>query len=162
MGTLSRGGATNLDSFHNDIISEIINLIYPVGSIYTTVSENNPSNFLKGTNWEKVGEGRVLMGADSAHGVGTTIDSGLPDITGQLKGVEGASNKAYTWGFKPGNNGAFRVAQSLGIYNVYNGTYSIPNGSTADFKASYSNSIYGASPIVQPPAFFCYFWKRLS
>ena len=102
------------------------------------------------------------MGADSAHGVGTTIDSGLPDITGQLKGVEGASNKAYTWGFKPGNNGAFRVAQSLGIYNVYNGEYSIPNGSTADFKASYSNSIYGASPIVQPPAFFCYFWKRLS
>jgi hypothetical protein len=51
MGTLSRGGATNLDSFHNDIISEIINLIYPVGSIYMSVNSTNPGKLFGGT-WE--------------------------------------------------------------------------------------------------------------
>ena len=147
MGILSRGG---------------LQCPYLVGDIYITTRSENPSSLWQGTTWEKVGSGRALMGADSTHEVGTTVDSGLPDIAGQLKGVAGASNKAFDWGFKPGNNRAFRVVQTISSYNVYNGAYSIPSGPTADFKASYSNAIYGASTIVQPPAFFCYFWKRLS
>lgn len=157
-----RGEGINLDSFHNNIISEVINLIYPIGSIYTTVSENNPSTFLKGTNWEKIGEGRVLMGANSSYNAGTTIDSGLPDIQG---------SHMIGWGDISGGGAIIRPDDASGaFYSVRNGkaiyspgsneSYSDNHRNQIGFKASKYNSIYGASSIVQPPAFFCHFWKR--
>ena len=43
--------------------SELIDLIYPVGSIYISISSTNPSNFIGGT-WEAWGQGKVPVGVD--------------------------------------------------------------------------------------------------
>lgn len=37
--------------------------IFPVGSIYTTIDDHNPSLFIGGT-WKRFGQGRVLVGVD--------------------------------------------------------------------------------------------------
>lgn len=47
-------------------ISNIINLIYPVGSVYTSVSDHNPSIWLGGT-WVSFGSGRTLVGVDTGQ-----------------------------------------------------------------------------------------------
>nr|DAY55064.1 MAG TPA: baseplate protein [Caudoviricetes sp.] len=47
-------------------ISNIINLIYPVGSVYTSVSDRNPSIWLGGT-WVSFGSGRTLVGVDTGQ-----------------------------------------------------------------------------------------------
>lgn len=47
-------------------ISNIINLIYPVGSVYTSVSDRNPSIWLGGT-WVPFGAGRTLVGVDTGQ-----------------------------------------------------------------------------------------------
>ena len=137
----------------------IFNLVYPVGSIYMSVNSTNPSTLFGGT-WEQISQGRVLQGADTSHVGGDTIEAGLPNITGSLKGVAGAANAAYDWGFRPGTIGAFSVTQGNTTYNKYGGAYSATSGGTATFDASLSNSIYGNSTTVQPSAYVVYIWKR--
>lgn len=144
MGTLSRGG---------------LQCPYLIGDIYITTRSENPSSLWQGTTWEKVGSGRALMGADSIHGVGTTVDSGLPDIQGEWT-IKGDSSNAGIDAEGSGS-GAIINKQEKGSGSAVGGTnWSCATG--FKLKASNYNSIYGASSIVQPPAFFCYFWKRLS
>ena len=40
----------------------IIDMIYPVNSVYLTLSEAEPEKFFPGTKWEKISEGRYLAG----------------------------------------------------------------------------------------------------
>lgn len=90
--------------------------------------------------------GRFLRGIDNGAGndpdgtrtAGATQGDAIRNITGSIVGVEGEGNKAYQWGFKPGTNGAFAVAQTHTNYNTYGGMY-VPNGGnghTAQFDAS--------------------------
>lgn len=46
-------------------VKDIIDIIYPVGSIYTTTGSQNPNTMWAGTTWEKYAAGRVLMGSGS-------------------------------------------------------------------------------------------------
>lgn len=140
MGTLSRGG---------------LQCPYLVGDIYITTRSENPSSLWQGTTWEKVGSGRALMGADSSHGVGTTVDSGLPNISGTFRvdPDQGWCRITTSGCFTADTNGTRATGGSSGSSTVT---------TRAVFNASNSSTVYGASSIVQPPAFFCYFWKRLS
>ena len=42
-------------------VSDILDKIYPINSVYLTYDKNNPGNFLGGT-WEQFGQGRTLIG----------------------------------------------------------------------------------------------------
>lgn len=53
-------------------IKDIIDIIYPVGSIYTTTGDTNPNTQWAGTTWERYAAGRVLMGAGNYVENGTT------------------------------------------------------------------------------------------
>ena len=55
--------------FSNEL-SSFLNKIYPVGSIYISTANTNPSTFLGGT-WESYADGRVLKGIKSGT-AGTT------------------------------------------------------------------------------------------
>lgn len=123
---------------------------YPVGSIFQTVSNTSPAA-LFGGSWEAIASERVLMGASSAHAVGTTVEAGLPNITGTLSDIMG-SFYAY-----PSGSGAFSV-KGIGR--------SLENGSSGhygniSFDASKSNAIYGRSSTVQPAAYYVHIWKRV-
>ena len=52
-------------------VKDIIDIIYPVGSVYTTTGTQNPNQMWAGTTWERYAAGRVLMGA------GTYIENGV-------------------------------------------------------------------------------------
>lgn len=64
-------------------VKAIVDLMYPVGTVIAVANDNTPA-FTKYGAWEKVGSGRVLWGADHSHKTGTTIEPGLPNITGEL------------------------------------------------------------------------------
>ena len=49
--------------FSNEL-TNFLNKIYPVGSIYISTASTNPSSFLGGT-WEAYGKGQTLVGIDS-------------------------------------------------------------------------------------------------
>ena len=83
---------------------------------------------------------RVVWGSGTS-GVGTYKEAGLPNITGTFDGLP---SLAYS-----STAGAFKKAAETGRANRGNdGTGRIP----ITFDASRSNSIYGRSTTVQPPA----------
>lgn len=50
----------------NGTASNIFNLIYPVGSIYISVNNTNPSNYFGGT-WVAFGTGKTIVGVDTSQ-----------------------------------------------------------------------------------------------
>ena len=134
----------------------IVDLVYPVGSIYMSVNDASPAVLFGGT-WEQIGQGRTLWGAGNGYTPGTTVEAGLPNITGQYAMDRNASSLLNGDGKFAG---AFTSKATLS--NSTNGVQyrASTNGLDLAFDASLSNPIYGNSTTVQPPAFVVYMWQR--
>lgn len=134
---------------------------YPVGSIFQTVSSTSPAELFGGT-WQEIAQNRVLMGASYAHAAGTTVKAGLPNIAGSLSET---SNNGKTSPFR-GNKNAISSIGALAVTEVSSPFcgYAGYEGSAYDisFDASRSNSIYGSSDTVQPPAYYVHIWRRVA
>lgn len=129
----------------------MLQTIYPVGSIYIGTMSTCPVAALFGT-WTKKGEGKVLWGSDSTHEAGTTIAAGLPNITGFIDELCTYSSAAPTGAFYQSGSSTWKKDgrdQTLYEKDVH-------------FDASYSNSIYGSSDTVQPPAYVVNIWERVA
>ena len=128
---------------------------YPVGSIFQTVSSTSPAALFGGT-WQEIAQNRVLMGASYAHAAGTTVEAGLPNITGRAGPDEQAGfysvNRPNAYGAFYGGGESYDWAAS--------GT-STP-GKDLCFDASRSNPIYGRSATVQPAAYYVHIWRRVA
>lgn len=69
--------------------SEVLNTIFPVGSLYLSVSSTSPASLFGGT-WERLG-GRFLLGADDAYPAGSTGGEAAVTLEkDQLPTVEGS------------------------------------------------------------------------
>lgn len=123
---------------------------FEVGDVLHTTSSVSPAARFGGT-WEQIASERVLMGASSSHAAGTTVEAGLPNITGSFPTTTYGSNYNKT-------SGAF----SLGSRITSNGDNSSSsfNSYYASFNASGSNAIYGRSSTVQPASYYVYIWRR--
>ena len=73
----------SVDGIETKIYAPGITDIYPVGSIYTTITNSDTCPFegIDGMHWEKIASGKCLFGADSTHLVSTEIEAGLPSIS---------------------------------------------------------------------------------
>ena len=145
---------------------EVFLAVHPVGSIFLSTSDVEPAELYGGT-WEKIAEERTLMGASTAHPVNTTVEAGLPNITGSFQ-TRTAPVTGYT-GVLVGSSGAFDKHVVRGseeadspIFKSASETGGAPlNNDIQYFDSSRSNPIYGASDTVQPPAYYLYIWKRI-
>lgn len=115
---------------------------YPVGSIYLSVTDVDPSSLFGGT-WERIG-GRFLLGADSTYAAGST---------------GGEASRQLTTAEMPSHNHA------LDNYNVTGGTTSFMTVQAND-KKGYSgnvNTLYtgGNQPHNNMPPYLAVFmWQR--
>ncbi len=128
---------------------------HPVGSIYQSTDPTSPAVLFGGT-WQEIAQNRVLMGASYAHAAGTTVEAGLPNITGRAGPDEQAGfysvNRPNAYGAFYGGGESYDWAAS--------GT-STP-GKDLCFDASRSNPIYGRSATVQPAAYYVHIWRRVA
>lgn len=132
---------------------------YPVGSIFQTVGKTSPAALFGGT-WQEIAQNRVLMGASYAHAAGTTVEAGLPNITGSLIETEAESSPFRGSKASLSKSGALKFTE----VNTDWGGYSKLSGSAYNIKfdASLSNPIYGRSTTVQPAAYYVHIWKRVA
>ena len=128
---------------------------YPVGSIFQTVSTTSPAALFGGT-WQEIAQNRVLMGASYAHAAGTTVEAGLPNITGYA-GAD--TDSGYYNTNRPNAGGAFYGG---GKSYSWCAAGSRNPGRDLCFDASLSNSIYGRSATVQPAAYYVHIWRRVA
>lgn len=123
---------------------------YPVGSIFQTVSTTSPAALFGGT-WQEIAQNRALMGASYAHAAGTTVEAGLPNITGSFVADVKKGEHKVSGAFTAGN-----VIASTGEYNSFSDVYKF------SLDASKSNAIYGRSATVQPAAYYVHIWRRVA
>lgn len=127
---------------------------YPVGSIYQSTSSTSPAALFGGT-WEQIASERVLMGASRRHAAGTTVEAGLPNITGTANG--GMLSVSA-----PSSNGSFGATEYIDNISYRNGDVRDLYKYNRTFDASKSNAIYGASSTVQPAAYYVHIWHRVA
>ena len=135
-------------------------MIYPVGSIYLSVNNVNPSTIFGGT-WVQVSEGRALFGAGqitTTYDVNGTSTDFTNTYTADSNVAAGLPNIVGVGHYGDNNNGF-----SGALYNVANGNYigdGSAGGTLIGLDASKNKSIYGSSDVVQPNAYVVYVWKR--
>lgn len=142
---------------------DLINNIYPIGSIFLTLSSADYSTYL-GKTWEKLPEGKALWTASSGvsctsntttDNTNNSIAAGLPNITGTFN-----SGDAIFWN----NNcsGAFTALSSVGpsLSNAPTGNKYCNGMSFSANNGASTKGIYGNSTTVQPPAYKVYAWRR--
>lgn len=148
---------TSLTAAINAAISTMLSTQFPVGSLYMGTQSSCPmANLMPGTTWTLVSSGKALWTGTGSNG-NTTIAAGLPNITG----------KCTPWIYNmtlavKNTSGAFKVTESTVRTGNNNDitTRTITGSNNIDFAASRSNSIYGNSSTVQPPAYVVNVWRR--
>lgn len=122
--------------------TEIINAVYPVGSIYMSVTNTNPQTLFGGT-WEQLKD-RFLLGAGDTYDNGDTGGAATVSLTA-------AQNGPHTHSLS-GNN----IMVFTGSGNVGNpGTQLVGNSSITT-----GSSGSGQAHNNMPPYLVVYMWKR--
>ena len=119
---------------------------FPVGSIYLSVIDTNPSKWFGGT-WEQIAKGRTLVGVDT-----NDTDFNTPKKTG------GEKKHTLTIDEMPSHN--HRMASYSGAGNIDDG-YNADVGSgvyKADLRTN--NTGGGQAHNNLQPYFTCYIWCR--
>lgn len=155
--------AANMNKIENGIadletyVNTILTSLYPVGSLYITTQYTGSSNscpiasLISGSQWELVAQDRALWGGNGPN-ANTTIAAGLPNITGSFH------NNGLKQTGEQDSSGCLAFETSSG-----RSSYADTGGSARggySFDASRSNSIYGSSSTVQPPAYRVNIWRR--
>ena len=144
-----------------DTTAAMLELLYPVGAIYIGTMGTCPLAALGIGSWEKIAEDQVLQGSSSNHNAGTTIEAGLPNITGSSTLYAGSdtSDRGVVYNATDAfyNNGS-----NSGIHYASTGSTKTVTNSNFNIDASRSSAIYGNSDTVQPPAFVVNIWRRIS
>ena len=116
----------------NGKLQNILDFVYPVGSIYMTTNSQNPST-LFGGEWVAWGQGRVPVGA----GTGTDINNVSKTFESGVTGGEYNHTLSNVEMPKHGHNG------TLLKYDEYVDTTSEPTGTAMNTKmVSENNDIY--------------------
>lgn len=156
----SEFSTTSENSLQNKTITQkfnnLFNEIYPIGNIYISTNNTSPASLFGGT-WEALTEGYTLWTTTTSGQGGQTIEAGLPNIEGNVYSVWNSTTFDNTSTYE----GALSLGEQVTIGSQVGSGYNDYLNSLG-FDASQSNSIYGNSTTVQPPAIKVYMWKRVS
>lgn len=155
--------------FYGDgsIYSNFLLAAHPVGSIYQTISPENPAVTFGGGTWERI-EGRFIMGASDTYPAGSTGGSATHEHEyklsymwrlGALVGYPSSAISTYNYKTQSWSNDNRKVND--GQYTLANDGFSStygekPNGET------YSVTGNTASSSSIPPYYCVYIWRRVA
>jgi len=150
------GTSVNSEKLNNYDISEIMLMLYPVGSIYISTVSTNPSTLFGGT-WEQLKE-RFLLGAGDSYMVNDTggeathklTEEELPYHKHQLLGY------AFSWGDGAGN---INIANAVAQAGASSGNRLYTN------QGQWNSTGYVGSNVEHnnmPPYLVVYMWKRVA
>lgn len=166
-GQIYTGAITTVnDVYARNVYSErpdgtmlsVVDLIYPVGSIYMSVNSADPGTLFGGT-WQQIKD-RFLLSAGDTYAAGTTGGSAkatLPSHTHTF-----GSNGYDLWVAKRGKGSTEPGNQISGNAKYY---AAATGGSTSNYKWLESVDSKGVSDVSQanmPPYLAVYVWQRIN
>lgn len=144
-----------VDSLVNTLTNKfasIIDIVYPVGSIYMSVNAADPSTLFSGTSWEKL-QGRFLLGSNSTYKPGSTGG----EATHTLTQNEMPKHTHPMYSYNPGGDGTWTPDE--GSYLVDSVT---DNKNTWWARLAMGYAGGGAAHNNMPPYLVVNMWKRTS
>lgn len=144
--------ATNIkakDGTYKALADALLEMVYPIGSIYMSVSNVSPQSFLGGT-WVAWGSGRVPVGVDTSQTQFATVEQTGGEVTHTLIVDEMPSHAHSLYE---------ATSATSGIYSV------VKQGTSALSESQASYGVSGSTGGGQPhnnlqPYITCYMWKR--
>lgn len=138
--------------------SHIVNLIYPVGSIYMSVNSTSPATLFGGT-WTQL-QNRFLLGAGSSYANGAT--GGAATVTLTTDQLPKHNHEGIYYSALAAKNLVTLNSGSVSFHVPwgspdYAGDYGAGNGST---ELMTGNTGGGAAHNNMPPYLVVYMWKR--
>lgn len=156
VGALASGGtAANASKLGGKTWANLMLEIYPVGSIYMSVSSTSPASLFGGT-WTAL-EGRFLIGANSTYSAGSTGGAATRTLTeAQMPkhrhtGLYANGDYNYEFPYGAANQS---VSSKLGPYTTGG------SGGAHHWVTGYTGS--GSAFDTIPPYLAVYMWKRVS
>lgn len=153
LGELKNGIGPDAYAIYQQVLAAVVERDHPVGSLYISENATSPAELYGGT-WERI-EDCTIWGASDTHPAGTKLEAGLPNITGAIYGI-----MTYSGGGGYSPNQALTAIPEADAHS--RNTSGDGRYIKADFDASHSSPIYGASDTVQPPAYCLYLWRRVA
>lgn len=116
-----------------ELINTTLNAIYPVGSVYISLTNTNPGTYLKGT-WEQFAQGRTLVGVGSGNDGSNTQTFAVNDTGGEYKHLLTKKELSFNdygallqqngssigvHGHGPGESGSEKISLMQPYYSVY-------------------------------------------
>lgn len=144
----------------------VIDVIYPVGSIYMSMSATNPATLFGVGTWKRISQGRMLLGADdSTYKAGATGGEETHTLTAEEMPAHSHSgttstNGNHTHGVPDCNNydenGNGFDSGSSGVIGYVNTT------SAGDHNHTFTTDNSGGSAAHNnmSPYLVCYIWQR--
>lgn len=129
--------------------ASIIDIVYPVGSIYMSVNEADPSKLFSGTSWEKL-EGRFLLGSSSTYDNGAT---------------GGEATHTLTFSEMPTHRHSIYYPNAGGPYGDANISYPEGSGVNKTWQAEMCKTESAGDSVAHnnmPPYLVVNMWKRTS
>lgn len=140
-----------LTSLINTTINNKINSIYPIGSVYISLTETNPGTYLKGT-WEQFGQGRTLIGVGTGNDGTNTQEFEFNTTGGEYKHklvIDEIPSHAHRY-YSPIIQ-EVTPSSNTSTYGNYNKDYKVDSDSVGG--DGYHNNVQ--------PYITVYFWKRV-
>lgn len=158
---------TELDKLENALKPEsMIDIIYPVGSIYMNINDISPATFIGGT-WERLAN-RFLVGAGDTHDGGSTGgnasvtsgDSSKNETGSTTLTVDQIPSHSHTYNDYSVSTNTYG-AQGTGFKQMYtNETYKFTTDATGGGKGHTHSMGHTHEVNTMPPYLAVYMWKR--
>lgn len=150
--------------------SELLNAVYPVGSIYISVSETSPNTLFGGT-WERLKD-RFLLAAGDSYAAGAAGGEAAHTLT--VNEMPNHGHAVHVWDDAGTTGNAYYYSGTTKKTHtgarLYNGTASswVASGSTASAAQEGRGDVSGGTELVggsaahnnMPPYLAVYMWKR--
>ena len=150
----------------------VIDVIYPIGSIYMSMSATNPHDLFGVGTWQRISQGRMLLGADdSTYKAGATGGEAKHILTAAEMPAHSHTGTTSTNG-----NHTHQVSRNIdlsgsdpngegGSYDTicdYNGGTNFKTSTAGNHNHTFTtgNSGGGAAHNNMSPYLVCYIWQR--
>ena len=127
---------TSAESVFSSAGSRLIDMIYPVGSIYISVNNINPGTYLLNTTWEQLKD-RFLLGAGDTYSAGSTGGSSTKTIAKENIPNYNLYSEKHKHSFSA-NTGNATATSNMYVYE-YAGT-SVGSGHVSGWSTTFNNN----------------------
>lgn len=137
-------------------VNNVIDMIYPIGSIYMSVNDADPATLFGGT-WEQFAKGRTLVGVDTSQTEFNSVQK-----TGGSKYLQNHYHDIRYAGYYGDGVTISDTGSGVRVLNItsWNWTNNVANSFSGSGSNIYTNDVGGGNSENLQPYITVYIWKR--